>query len=245
MNGLELRRPRDINALFGDALRAYRSHAGTFLIVSAAVVVPAELAVSGVGLEQLTGPYDDSPSLAETILPTLVGFLVVAPLITATCIYALSEIAASGAPRAGGTLAAGLDAFAPIFFAVVLAALGIALGLLLLIVPGVFLAVRWYFVPQAVVLENASGPAALAASGRVVEGFWWRTFGIVILANVAATLPGLLLIGPFAGIAHSTDRAVWSLVGQMAAETVTTPFVALLSTLLYFDLRARRAVAGS
>jgi hypothetical protein len=243
VNGLELRRPRDLNALFGDALRAYGARFGTFLVVSAAIVVPAELAVSGLGLEQLTGPYDDSPSAAEWIIPTLVDFLVVTPLITATCIYALRDIAAGQPPRAGRTLAAGLDAFAPIFFAILLAALGIALGLLLFIVPGVFLAVRWYFVPQAVVLEDTRGPASLAASGRVVEGFWWRTLGILVAANLAATLPGLIFVIPFEAIASSTDRAVWSLVGEMGAQTVMTPFLALISTLLYFDLRSRRAGA--
>jgi hypothetical protein len=238
VNGLE--RPRDISALFGDALRAYRARAGTFLLVAAAVAVPAEVVVSGIGLEQLTGPYQESSSPAEIIIPTAVDFLVVAPLITATCIYALREIAAGGAPRAGQTLAAGLDAFAPMFVAIVLAAIGIALGLVLLIVPGVFLAVRWYFVPQAVVLEEARGPAALSASGRAVQGFWWRACGILVVANLAASLPGLILLLPFQGIAISTDRAVWELVGQTAAETVATPFVALVSTLLYFDLRARR-----
>jgi hypothetical protein len=244
VNGLELPRPRDIGALFGDALRAYRSHLGTFLLVSAAIVVPADLVVSGIGLEQITAPYDDTPAAAETIIPTAVSLLVVAPLITATCIHALREIAGGGAPRAGRTLLAGLEAFAPIFVAIVLAAAGIALGLLLLIVPGVYLAVRWYFVPQTVVVDGARGPSALAASGRAVDGFWWRVCGIVILANFAAALPNLFLAVPFAAIAKSADRAMWSLVGQMAAETVTAPFVALVSTLLYFDVRARRARPG-
>jgi len=239
--GLELPRPRDISALFGDALRVYRARAGTFLLVSAAIAVPAELVVSGIGLEQLTGPYDQSPPPAETIMRTAVSFLVIAPLITATCIFALRDLAAGTIPRAGRTLAAGLDAFAPIFLAVLLAAAGIALGLVLLIVPGVYLAVRWYFVPQAVVLEGSRGPRALATSGQVVDGFWWRAAGVVLLANLAATVPSLVLIEPFAAIANSTDRAVWSLIGQTAAETATTPFVALVSTLLYYDLRARRA----
>jgi hypothetical protein len=230
--------------MFGDALRTYGRHAGAFLLVSAAIVIPADLIVRGIGMKQLTGPYDDSPSLAETLVPGALSFLVVAPLVTATCIYALRDVAAGTAPRAGRALAAGLEAFRPIFLAVVLAALGIALGLFLLIIPGLYLVVRWYFVPQAVVLEGAHGPAALTASGRVVEGFWWRTLGIVALTSLAGTLPSFVLIAPFAAIAKSADRALWSLIGQIAAETVTTPFVALVSTLLYFDLRSRRGAVG-
>jgi hypothetical protein len=240
VNGLELRRPRDIGALFGDALRAYWRHVGAFLLLSASIVVPAELIVRGIGMHELTGRYDESPTLAETLVPAALSFLVVAPLITATCIYALRDLAAGVAPRAGRALASGLDAFRPIFLAVVLAALGIGLGLLVLVIPGLYLIVRWYFVPQAVVVENAHGPAALAASGRVVEGFWWRAFGIVVLTSLAGTLPSFVLITPFAAIAKSADRAVWGLVGQIAAEIVSTPFVALVSTLLYFDLRSRR-----
>jgi hypothetical protein len=42
-------------------------------------------------------------------------------------------------------------------------------------------------------------------------------------------------------VAESTDRAVWALVGSAVTTSVTTPFVALYSTLLYYDLLARRA----
>ena len=242
---IELERPRDIGALFGDALRAYTGNARTFLLISAAIIVPAKLVVSGIGLEELTGPYDKDPPLAQTFVPAAVSFLVVVPLITATSIHALREIDAGAPPRAGRALVKGFDDFAPIFFAIVLAALGIALGLFLLIIPGIYLFFRWFFVPQAVVLENAHGPGALTASGRIVEGFWWRTCGIVVLANLAATIPNLLLVTPFAAIGESADRAIWGLIGQMAAEVVTAPFVALLSTLLYFDLRARRRSAAT
>ena len=73
-----------------------------------------------------------------------------------------------------------------------------------------------------------------------MRGAWWRTFGLILLANLVALLPGVLILAPFGELAKSTDRAVWSLVGTMAAETITAPFVALFSTLLYFDLRAGR-----
>jgi hypothetical protein len=240
---IQLERPRDITALFGDAFGVYFRHALVFIALSAAVVVPVHLIVLGVGLEQFTAAYDESPSAAEAAVPTVVSFLVVAPLITAICIHALRAVASGGRPRAGPSFVAGFEAFTPLFFAIVLAAVGIALGLLLLIVPGIYLAVRWFFVPQAVVLEDARGPAALTRSSAVVQGFWWRTFGLVIMVNLAAALPGLVLAAPFTAIASSTDRALWSMVGTISAETVTAPFVALFSTLLYYDLRARRAEA--
>ena len=240
MNALELREQRDVGALFRDSFAVFGRHFWLFIAVSAVVVIPAELIVEGIGLEMLTSSYDDSPSLAEAAVPTVVEFLVVTPIIAAICIYALHEIAGGERPRAGRVLIAGFEAFTPLFAAVVLAAAGIALGFVALIVPGVYLAVRWYFVPQAVVMEGARGPRALSRSGLLVTGFWWRTFGLVLLANVAIAIPGFVLLAPFTAIAESTDRAVWELVGSAAATAITAPFVALYSTLMYYDLLARR-----
>jgi hypothetical protein len=240
VNQLELRQPRDVGALFRDSLRVFLRHAWLFILLSAAVVVPVEVVVEGIGLEMLTSSYDESPPLAESAVPTLVGFLVMTPIITAICIYALDAIAAGRRPSPGQVFVAGFEAFTPLFGAVVLAALGIAIGFLVLIVPGVYLAVRWYFVPQAVVIEGARGPAALTRSSQIVQGVWWRTFGLVLLAHIAVAIPGFLLLTPFAAIAASSDQAVWALAGTILATSVTTPFVALYSTLLYYDLLARR-----
>ena len=238
---LQLRQPRDVGGLYRDSLRVFLRHAWLFILLSAAVVIPVEVAVEGIGLEMLTSSYDESPPLVESAVPTVVSFLVMTPIITAICIYALHSIAEGVRPSPGQVFVAGFEAFTPLFGAVLLAALGIALGFLALVVPGVYLAVRWYFVPQAVVIEGARGAGALSRSGEVVQGFWWRTLGLVLLANVAIAIPGLILVLPFTAIAESTDRALWVMVGSAITTSVTTPFVALYSTLLYYDLLARRA----
>jgi hypothetical protein len=236
---IELERPRDARALLRDSFTVYTRHFWTFLALGALVVVPSELIVSGVGLEELSSGYDSSPSVAEAVIPAAVSYLVVAPLITAICVYALQSVAAGGTPRAREAIVKGFESFSPIFFAVLLAALGILLGAIL-IVPGIYLFVRWYFVPQAVVLEGAHGTSALRASSRLVEGSWWRTLGLIVLVNVAALLVAFLLSAPFAAAAERADRAVWAMIGQILASAVAQPFGALYSTLLYFDLRQRK-----
>jgi hypothetical protein len=237
---LRLRQQRDVGALLRDSLAVFTRHWLLFIALSAVVVVPAELIVEGIGMNMLTSSYDDSPSLAQAAIPSVVEFLVVTPIIAAICIYALHQIAEGHRPSAGQVLVAGFEAFTPLFAAVVLAAVGIALGLLVLIVPGVYLAVRWYFVPQSVVIEAARGTQALSRSGMLVTGFWWRTFGLVLLANVLIAIPAFILLTPFTAVAESADRAVWALIGTAVTTSVTTPFVALYSTLLYYDLLARR-----
>jgi hypothetical protein len=241
---IELERPRDVGGLLRDALVVYIRHFGTFLALGALVVVPSELIVGGIGMEQLSSGYDPSPSFAEAAIPSAVSYLVVAPLITAICVYALRSVAEGGSPGAREAVVKGFESFSPIFFAVLLAALGTLVGAIL-IIPGIYLFVRWYFVPQAVVLERAQGPAALRASGQVVEGAWWRTFALILLVNLVALLIVFVVASPFAAAAENSDRALWALIGQIVAATITQPFGALFSTLLWYDLRARKRAALS
>jgi hypothetical protein len=236
---IELERPRDARALLRDSIVVYFRHFWTFLALGALVVVPSELIVGGVGLGQLSSGYDNTPTFAEAAIRAVVSYLVVAPLITAICVYALQSVAAGGSPRAREALVKGFESFTPIFFAVLLAALGILLGAVL-IVPGVYLFVRWYFVPQAVVLEGAQGANALRASGRLVEGVWWRTLGLIVLVNVVVLVFVALLDAPFNAAADDADRALWALIGEIVAGSLVQPFGALYSTLLYFELRQRR-----
>ena len=90
---IQLERPRDVTERRPGGLAqdegVFLSHAGLFILLSAAVVIPVEVAVEGIGLEMLTSSYDDSPPLEESAVPTVVGFLVMTPIITAICIYAL------------------------------------------------------------------------------------------------------------------------------------------------------------
>jgi hypothetical protein len=240
---IELEQPRDVRALLRDSFTVYLRHFGTFLALGALVVVPSQVIVGGIGLEQLTADYDDtSPSWAETSIAAAVAYLVVAPLITAICVHALRSVAGGGSPGAREAIVKGFEAFSPIFFAVLLAAAGVALGLLL-IVPGIYLFVRWYFVPQAVVLEGARNAGALRASSRLVAGAWWRTFGLVLLVNLLVVLVIALLGAPFTALANGTDRAIWALSGQIVVTSVTQPFIALFSTFLYYDLRERKRAA--
>ena len=207
-----------MGALFGDALSRSTGATSGRSCCSAAIIVSVGTGGVGIGLEKLTVRYDDARRRRGAI-PAAVTFLVVAPLITATCIHALRAIAAGGRPRRWRTLSGGFDAFSPIFFAVLLAAVGIALGLLLLIVPG-RLPVR------PLVLRPAGGGdrgrprrRGAAASGRVVEGFWWRTFGLIVLVNLAATVPNLLRSRPSPRSADGRATAPsGALAGQIAGQ---------------------------
>jgi hypothetical protein len=239
---LDLLRPRDIGGLFRDAFNSYARNFGAFVAIGAAVVVPVELVVSGIGLGQLSGGYQRTATEAAVGVLLAENYLLIGPLITAMVIHGLLAVADGRRPKPGQAITSGLEAFRPIFVAVLIGAAGAILGFIILILPGIWLAVRWYFAPQAVVVDGRRSMGALERSAELVTGSWWRVFGVIVFATVAAGVPGAVIEIPFTAWASSADSSAISLVGQIVASALTLPFEALMLSLLYFDLLARRSL---
>lgn len=93
------------------------------------------------------------------------------------------------------------------FLASLLYALIVAVGTILLIVPGIIFAVRYIFYGYAVVDRDAPPVESMRQSAAATRGVWWNIslFGLaVILLNVLGALAlgvGLLLTAPTSAIA--------------------------------------------
>jgi hypothetical protein len=240
-----LRRARDVGAIVGDAFAFYRRHLLVFLTIGFAVVVPVNLAVLGLGLEQLSSGYDRTPPAEHQVIEVVTTFLLINPLLYAMTTHALVAADRGELKRPGRPIVSGLEAFTPLFFSVVLAVIGITIGLFLLILPGIYVLVRWWFVPQAVVVDGRRGVEALTRSGELVQSMWWRTVGVILLATLAALIPASILQLPFLAGADNADNAGIALAGQILATALTGPYTAIAATLLYFDLRARKEGASA
>jgi hypothetical protein len=251
---LDLARPRELGTLFRDSFRLYATNFWRFLAIGAAVVIPTELIVSGLGLGELSSGFDDSPPPAASAVALSVQALVITPLVVAMTVYLLLDLADARPASLRRAVQAGLDAFAPIFLPVlaVLACeavvfLAVMLPVLLtgaaafvpLVLVAVFLAIRWYFVVQAVIVDRARGLDALRASWNLTRGVGWRVFGTVALGVLTFGLAASVVSAPLAAAARSADSGVLFLASQIMSETLAAPAVALVSALLYFDLKAR------
>ena len=145
--------------------------------------MPVELIVHGIGLGWFTAEYDSTPPPAETVITLATSFLVIAPLMTAMCIYALLDVADGRKPEPRAAIQRGLEVFTPVLLVIVLYGAGVMLGLLALVIPGLYLAIRWCFSIQAAVIDSSRGPEALRRSSELVKGSWWRVAGMILAAN--------------------------------------------------------------
>ncbi|WP_061299379.1 DUF7847 domain-containing protein [Herbidospora cretacea] len=130
----------------------------------------------------------------------------------------------------------------------------VVLGLILF-VGGVCLAVFLYtklsLASSAIVLEGIGVGAAMSRSFRLVKGDFWRVFGILLLTSVVAGLVATAVSAPFSIFGSLGDptatfddtrfyiTAVLGGIGAIIAGTITNPFSAGVTTLLYADRRMR------
>lgn len=88
-----------------------------------------------------------------------------------------------------------------------LSGIGVLLGLILLIVPGIYLLVRWSAAVPALIAEDADISESLSRSAEAVEGRFWHVFG-AILVVWTPLVAGVLA----AGLAPENQRLIASLV---------------------------------
>ena len=137
-----------------------------------------------------------------------------------------------------------LDSVAPLFGALVVAALVVSLlaSSIFLIPIAVWLAGRWALIVPAIELEGASALGALRRSGRLVRRRWLKVASLIVLGGALA-----LVVGPLVGVLLilATDTPFW-LVNVIAGVVyaVTMPFVAVTTAYVYFDARIRDELAA-
>jgi len=124
------------------------------------------------------------------------------------------------------------------FFALLLLlSLSFALIFIIIGIPVFFLLmVLLWFYPQGIMVENLSPLDAFRQSVYLVRGNWWRVFW----TGVAFWAPVMISMGIVYGLA---DDPAGSRVAGLAFAiigAIAIPWLMIGSTLLYFDLRARK-----
>ena len=248
---------RGLGAILGDSMRLYFRHFPTFVAVGLSVVVPVEVIVSGVGLSRFGSGFEE-PKPEESAITLVAHGLVTTPLVSAMTVFMVLALARGEVPGARGVIQAGLDLFRPVFWpvamaiAAVVSVAGICIALtagvdqsfgLLVLIP-IYLVVRWYFVPHAVVAGEERGLSALRASWRLTRGWVLRAGGILLLGGLLLGIAGQVAAVPLLAVAEGTESGVVLVLYSALAQGLAAPALALVSVLLYFDLRSRAGAAA-
>jgi len=209
-------------------------------------IVPTACLVWGAGdvpitwtymLEHSRGPY----GLAG-------GLVVLASLLLRALL--LNRIAAAAHGRSdalGEEIRKAAHAWLWLLAALIVYALAVGFGTLLLVVPGLILAVSLCFWDYGVVLEGLGPINALNASHNLVWGHWWRTVGLLVLMFLPLSVLVAILaamLGLDLGNMSDTAATGRSVFGQTVLEMVLGavfgPFIYSIFYLYYHDLKLRK-----
>ena len=218
-------------AIWQETLAALRPDFWTLF----AVVAPFTLLVGMV--LSLFGP--PPPQKLEDLTPQTVLILGLLPNI----IGAIGQLAVvrlvlrpgETAGKALGAAFAGLPAWAG---AALLTAVPVGIGLILLVVPGVYLMARLFLIAPVIMVERAGPMAAIARSWRMTETCAWQVLLLFVLGLLA--IIGLSLLA--AGLGGAIGSVLVLAGSKGAADFAVALVPAVLSTVVAMASAAAAAV---
>lgn len=246
-------RPRTLGEILSAAFEIYKEHAAKLFLIVAVIVVPLSLLGALLG-QVLAGSNEETITVlgeTQTISDRTFAAVVLGGLIAAIIGVIISAVLQAALMRAAALATIGdpvdveasyrwgLKRFGSVILVGLLVGLVVGIGFILLIIPGIiFLTLLSVSIP-ALVIENRRGTDAMKRSWDLAKEHFWHVLGVVV---VAAIITGVVssVIGSFGG---SNWFLAW--IFSAIAQIITSPFAALVSVLLYLDLRARKEALTS
>jgi hypothetical protein len=241
-------RPRSLGEILSAAFDIYKANASSLILIVALVVVPLSF-LGALLVHVVAAPNEQTVTVlgqTQTISDRTFGALIVGSIIGAIVAVIISAVLQAAMMRAAALATIGdpvdveasyrwgFKRFASVLLVAFLVGITVAIGFILLIIPGIIFLTLFSVSIPALVIENRRGTDAMKRSWDLAKEHFWHVLGVIV---VAAIITGVVssIIGSFGG---SNWFASW--IFSAIAQIITAPFSALVSVLLYLDLRARK-----
>jgi Membrane domain of glycerophosphoryl diester phosphodiesterase len=223
-----------IGKILGDAWGLYKRFFTQFLLVAIPVFLVLGLVNALVGLAADEGTLAVIVWSLIGVAVSLIGYF----WLQGALIESIRDVRDGRADLSVGEIYRRVQPRLPaLIVAGILAGIGIGIGFLLLIVPGLFLLTRWSLITPSIVIERRSAGESFTRSWELVKGASWSMLGLILVTVILAGIVGAIISALFVWLPDFFDD--W--VGSVVANSLTAPFVALAWTLAYFE----RAGAGT
>jgi uncharacterized membrane protein len=132
--------------------------------------------------------------------------------------------------------------------AAILSALAIGAGFVLLIVPGIIIALAFSLMYPVIIAEDAGGPDALGRSWDLTKGYRWKIFvaALVYFAVSMAITYGIQfpVLMTSALVFSQGSAPIWftiiAALTSVLGSVLPAPLFAIASCLIYYDARVRK-----
>ncbi|ADL01067.1 YciC family protein [Brevundimonas subvibrioides] len=234
----------DLGRVIQRTFNAIRQNGVTFLIGSVLLVgIPSLLLVYGQS-RLLEGQAASFAIIGLAYLLWFVGTYMLQGMVVKVTVASFNDKAMS----IGAAFAAGSKLFLPLLGVGILVGLGTGLGYILLVVPGVILAVIWSVATAAVAVEDRGVTESLQRSRELTKGYRWPIFGLAVILFLGSVMIGMLV----AGIGAATGGSFVGGSASLGVNMITTALSNILTSVigaagvaaLYYELRSIKEGVG-
>lgn len=214
-----------LSGVLSEAWALYRRHAAHFILISFVIFL-----VISVITALLSWALGTVGAIIGVIFSMFGTFLLQAALVKA-----VQDVRDGRADLSiGETVSAALPYLGSVAIASILASIGIAIGFVLIIVPGLILLTFWSLIVPEIVIGGAGPFDSFSRSWRTVRGYAWNVFGVYILVFLMRIVGEIVLsvILSAAGL----PRGWQTFISNLVVDTLVVPFIAAVLTLIYYRL---------
>jgi hypothetical protein len=232
--------PSGLKEIVARTIAIFRAYPLPFMVIALVTALPIGLVAIAIDLAY-TVPDDEAQKALAALIGVLPSILLV-PISGAAAAVAVIDCVNGGQPRISHALEKVGERFWPLAAVIAVTTIGLVLGVMALLVPGIILLVFWLFASSAVVVEGLGVRGALARSRQLVRGAFWPVLGVYLLIEIGAALVGVLLLIPLDAIALAFNGDAEKIVSGIAEVVVTTvvqPLAMIGVALMYLDRRVR------
>ena len=251
-------RPLSVGEIIDVAIKIWRRNLATLARIVFVVVAPVEILSALISASVSTSDIETFDAAGNSTINTGAAAAWAAGMFTAQILSALAFLIASaavlravsvaylgGTPEWRDSLKAATGRLRSLIWLGFLMVGGLVLSAVALILPSIWLGVAWAVAFPVLIAEGQRGTKAMGRSFGLVQGRWWPTFGALALAFMLQFILGLILGIPLGIVTFALDRnsvvtLVLTTVINVLSSVITTPFMAAVLILIYFDLRVRK-----
>jgi MFS family permease len=209
--------------VLSEAWALYKRHAAHFILISFAIFL-----VISVITALLTLALGTVGALIGLIFSMFGTFLLQAALVKA-----VQDVRDGRADLSlGQTISAALPFLGSVAVASILASIGIGIGFVLIIVPGLFLLTMWSLIVPEIVIGGSGAMDSFGRSWRTVRGYAWNVFGTYVLVFLILIAGEIVL----SLILSALPQGWRSFISSLVSDTLVSPFIAAVITLIYYRL---------
>jgi len=189
-----------------------------------------------------TAPPDIGENFATAFLGAFVVMIVLQYLLTGAIVYGALQHLDGHKPSIAASLMQALRRIVPIILVAIITTVLVWIGMVLLIVPGIIIALMICVAIPVVMVEGPGVFASLSRSRALTKGSRWRLLGLLLVAFIGTAVVSMI-ISMVLGVAMlflGDTGPMISTVVDVAVQLFTTVFLAVVLAVAYHDLRVAK-----